>query len=649
VPVLPAPDRRALLGPAFRPQPGEPWYELAPLGRCWYDTGAPPLAAHQVLDPARAVLTSAVTYPGGAVRITTFLHAHLPVLVERYAFAAPTTLRLFCAPGPWAPAPDDLDPFERVVATPGPVPVCRGWLGSDPVVQAMVVHPAPLRWGTEGNALWVEAQGAAIVRYFLICDGRDERLPGGDAEAMAMGLLDRLREEGGNRLYAGHVEAWQAHHAAGASLDIADEALARVYALTRYQLAAVQHPATGAIPVNNLRATWSSHVFWDAGVMHLLLLQLGHADRAGRACQFLERLRPQAATHARAYGAQGLKYEWEVTQGGLPAYGVHRHLVHQVHNNAMYSLMCWHQYTYTRDGAALRRFYPIVRGIAEFFLSGVVRPGPTLRPVTGIAELPTPVALDTATLAASIRALRVAAAAARALGRDGTFAARCEETADGLHRLCGSLINDGVLYASDRGDLSWGVLPACSVMALLAPDDPVVLRTARRFAGVNRNPSHGIVGHGAEGRGPREGFPWAAGWLAAIFAAAGAPQEAWQVLQPLREAVCIHGGLPEKVLDDGRWNMQYFTTAQAAVCLALHACVAHVVRGTLHICAPPWDAGAFRGLHLDGLAITGAWEGDRVSACVVRNTTDAEIAQPIRVNGGDRLVRLRPGAEVRIV
>jgi hypothetical protein len=393
-------------------------------------------------------------------------------------------------------------------------------------------------------------------------------------------------------------------------------------------------------------------VFLDGGrpVAHpLALLQSGQLDEAERACAFFARLRPAAARAAREYGARGLKYEWEITHDGRPAYGVHRHLVHQVHNNATYSLMGWHQYLFSRDREVLRRLYPVMVGVAEFYLSAMVLPGPRLRPVTGIAELAEPVTVDATTLAAVTRALRVAADAATVLGRDLGQAQVWRDVARGLREQFAGLIADGILRATDRGELSWGVLPACSLMEIFPPDDPLVLRTVRAFVAASRNPRHGMVGHGVVGRGPQDGFPWAAGWAATVLAAAGAADEAWAVLQPVERAACVHGGLSEKVYDDGSWNMQYFTTAQAAVRLALHALVAHRVGDVVRVQAPPWPAGQFRGLHLEGLALSGAWDRGRLAACTIANVSATSLRRVVDVGGRRQALELAPGEEVTLL
>ncbi len=649
VPVLPAPDRRILLGPRFRPRPGEPWWELAPLVRCWYDPGGAVLTCRQRFDPHSACLSTGLGVEGGSVQVTTFLHANLPVLVERFVFPDARTVRFLAAPGPWAPEPDDLPPHRDARVHPSARPVCLFAVGDTRVAVAMVTDPSPQRWGAQGETLWADVVGPRITRYLIVVDDREERLPLAGLEAALDRVLGIVDREGAAGLWASHRAAWETYHARSARLDVPSPALARVYAQTAYQIRAVQHPVSGALPVNNLRATWSSHVFWDAAFLHLALLQTGHPDEASRACAFFDRLRPAAARAARAYGARGLKYEWEITHDGRPAYGVHRHLVHQVHNNAAYSLMIWHQYRWTRDLQVLRTLYPVMAGVADFYLDGVVRPGPRLRALTGIGELAEPVAVDAASLAGVVRALQVAAAAAEVLGRDRERAGLWRSVADGLREGFAALVSDGVLRATDRGELSWGVLSPCSLMEIFPPDDPLVPRTIRAFVAATRNPRHGIVGHGVPGRGPRDGFPWAAGWAAAILAAAGAAEEAWAVLQPVEQAVCTHGGLPEKVSDDGSWNMQYFTTAQAAVCLALHALVAHRVGAVVRVQAPPWPAGRFRGLHLEGLVLGGEWEDGRVARCTVANAAAVPLQRVVEAGGRRHLVELAPGEEVTLL
>jgi hypothetical protein len=69
--------------------------------------------------------------------------------------------------------------------------------------------------------------------------------------------------------------------------------------------------------------------------------------------------------------------------------------------------------------------------------------------------------------------------------------------------------------------------------------------------------------------GKSYGFPWSAGILASVLARQGRDSMAWEVIQGTRPAICQFGGMTE-VMEDGTWNMQYFGTAQAAVCTALH-------------------------------------------------------------------------------
>ncbi len=95
--------------------------------------------------------------------------------------------------------------------------------------------------------------------------------------------------------------------------------------------------------------------------------------------------------------------------------------------------------------------------------------------------------------------------------------------------------------------------------------------------------------------------------------------------------------------------MQYFTTAQAAVCLARHSLIAHRAGDVLHIESPPWPPGSSRGIHIDGLAISGAWDSGRVISCSLRNAAAVPIEHTLRINNVDRAITLPPGAETRLL
>ena len=99
-------------------------------------------------------------------------------------------------------------------------------------------------------------------------------------------------------------------------------------------------------------------------------------------------------------------------------------------------------------------------------------------------------------------------------------------------------------------------------MRVLSFTDPRALSTVQAY----REHYHGrMVGHG----GDQNGFPWSAGVLATVCARQRLGDQAWEIIQGTEPAICSFGGMTE-VMEAGEWNMQYFGTAQGAVCTALH-------------------------------------------------------------------------------
>jgi hypothetical protein len=656
--LLPMPHRRISL-PSYRPREEDPWYELAPLSRCWYEVYLPGtrgprpfIASEQRFSAHDATLLTRATYEGVTVEVQTYLHACHPLLVERYRASRPVRWRFYLAPGVWQE--DELEPlpFTSLTARAGPLPQFHYRLDDLEGIQAMVVRGPVAAWGFQGKAAWVDCVGQESSRYVLVVDGKETREP-----RTADGLIALLEEKDPEELYRAHAGTWARYWAEGATVEIPDPDLQRSYSFSLYQFKASQNPRSGGLPVNNLRATWSSHIFWDAMFVHLALVGAGHLPEGEAACAFLERTAAAAEEAARAYGAQGLKWEWELTHDGRPAYGALRHLTHQVHNNASYSQMLWHQIQFSGDRSLVDRYYPLLRGIAEFFLTGVVQEAGgevDLRPVVGVHEHASLVRREAATLAGCIRALQNAAAAARLLGRDLPFAQRCEAVAERLRPLLDQLFAGGVLRAhAGTDEVNFGCLFPFFPMALYPPDDPRTLATARAYLSRNANPVHGLVGHGMGWRGPREGFPWAAGWLAAVLALAGEADTAWEVLLRTKVAMNAFGGMAEKVDDYGRWNMQYFNTAQAAVCIGIHSLLLQE-RGEVLAVLPrvpsEWDRCRFSGLMLGPLKVSAEWERGRgVTACQVRNAGPAETQRTVVVNNRAYEITLGPGEVKKVI
>jgi alpha-L-fucosidase 2 len=271
--------------------------------------------------------------------------------------------------------------------------------------------------------------------------------------------------------------------------------------------------------------------------------------------------------HARdEFNCEGLKWDWEVTHDGRKAYGALLHMKDQVHNNASYANEIWQYYEFTRDLAVLREFYPILEGIARYFLCDVVEKtgqGYSTRPVVGVHESPIRVRNDGITLAGTIVLLQHTVQAALLLGINSDFVQECRKALVGLMQPLRDLYNGRYFTASaDSPALNMSSLGPLYPMRVLSFTDPWALSTVQAY----REHCHGrMVGHG----GDQNGFPWSAGVLATVCARQRLGDQAWEIIQGTEPAICSFGGMTE-VMEAGEWNMQYFGTAQGAVCTALH-------------------------------------------------------------------------------
>ncbi|HVC34075.1 MAG TPA: hypothetical protein VNL16_11245, partial [Chloroflexota bacterium] len=101
-PALPVPHRWYQKETAKVPRAVGSWYELAPLGRAWYEVWldgrrVEPAAGRQTFDPTVATLTTTLGLGGVSADVTTFLHASLPLLATRYRFSRAVTVRFLAA------------------------------------------------------------------------------------------------------------------------------------------------------------------------------------------------------------------------------------------------------------------------------------------------------------------------------------------------------------------------------------------------------------------------------------------------------------------------------------------------------------------------------------------------------------------------
>jgi len=645
-PALPVPHRWYQKETAKVPRAVGSWYELAPLGRAWYEVWldgrrVEPAAGRQTFDPTVATLTTTLGLGGVSADVTTFLHASLPLLATRYRFSRAVTVRFLAAAGPWTLSAEEPEPFTDLAIESGPVPRFRYAIGPRRGEQALWLGQPPDRHGAAGQTLWIERQGQEFTSFFSIVDDHDR---------VGLAAVRAVAESHGfDGLLASHQQVWR-ERAARSSLSLPDPDLQRAYDFGMYYFKAIQNPTSGGIPVGNLRQTWSSHVFWDSFFVARALLEADHVADVRAHCGFFERTVEPARQHAQTdFQAPGLKWDWELTHTGLPAYGEDWvHVKEQVHNNAAYSNTFWDYWRFTRDRTALAELYPLLKGIAEFFLAAVVvesRGGFDLRPLVGVRESAVRVPYDTLTVAGTVKLLRNAAAAAQALGADEPFAAECARVARGLVPLVAGLY-DGRCFPTHAGtdELSLGSLAPAYPMEVLAPDDPRIVATARAYRERTSDlfTRAGVV-HS----------PWVAGVLASAFAGFGDGASAWDLLLRSKPALNVHGGVAEFVADDGRWNIQYFSTGHGALCSAMHQLVLQARGEEIILCPalpPTWPGCHFRHLRVAGLLVDcDLARADHRARITVTNATEAPLARAIVLGDERQKLELQPGETRDIV
>jgi hypothetical protein len=639
-PALPVPHRWYRKEVAKIPRAVGSWYELAPLGRAWYEVWVgnrrvEPIAGRQVFDPETATLTTTLDFGDVTGEITTFLHASLPLLATHYRFSREVTCRVLAGAGPWAPSAEEPEPFTSLRIEPGTVATVHYRIGPRVGQQALWLGQPSDRTGAEGPTLWISRQGQEITSFFSVVDDRDPV----DLSA----VLAAAESPGFDGLQASHQETWR-ERAAQSSLTLPDPEVQRFYNFGLYYFKAIQNPTSGGIPVGNLRQTWSSHVFWDSFFVARALIETNHVADVRAHCGFFERTVDHAQNHARSdFNAPGLKWDWELTHTGIPAYGEDWiHVKEQVHNNAAYSNILWDYYRFTRDRQAWGELYPLLKGIADFFLAAIVVEANgsfELRPLVGVRESAVKVPYDTLTVAGTIKLLRNTAAAARERQVDQPFAAECERVARGLVPLVAQLYNGEYFPThAETDELSLGSLAPAYPMEVLAPDDPRIVATARAY---RDRPSDLFTRSGVVHS------PWVAGVLASAFAGFGDGASAWDLILRSRPAMNLHGGCAEFVGDDGRWNIQYFATAHGALCSAIHHLMLQSRNGELTICPalpPGWEGCHFRHLRADGLLVDCDLErADRTAQVRLTNATDAPIRRTIRFRTARQAVELRSG------
>lgn len=625
---------------------GSGWYEVAPLGRVWYDLalGGETLAlqhSDQRFVPQEGTLYSKLDY--GAVQGTaeTWLHPTHSLLVARFTFAQPVMFRASMAPGVWVADGWDTDPFISVSMAKGKAEGMYDLGETQGMLVLRVEGGETVGFAAEADTRTLHHCGTQFTVHFTIFDDQQGEL---SAE-----WLDAAEGRGYDRLRHDLLTFWQEYFAIS-HIQIPDPEFQYFYEATQYHIKAMQNPQSGGLPVNNLRRTWSSHLFWDSYFLQRALLESNHLPEALEGCRFFQRTLDHAQRHARdEFGAPGLKGDWEITHDGRKAYGALLHQKFQVHNNASYANEIWGYYAYTQDEAFLREFYPILEGLAHFFLDGIVQQngqGYEVGYLVGVHESPVKVRNDGINVAGAIAILRHCANAARVLGIVNDIARRSAVVADGLQGTMDSLFNGRYFQASNDNDhLNTSSVAPIYPMRVIGRDDPRARLTTQAFLDKYEGR---IVGHG----GTEHGFPWAAGTLATALALMGEGDSAWQTILSTRPTICSFGGMTE-VMDDNGWNMQYFGTAQGAVVTAIHSLLlqAHDHDQTIAVfpaLPADWEVASFANLRALGWLVSAEFTPTHVTVTLT-DDADVPLTRTVTYQSQKEQVTLQPDQSIDLV
>jgi hypothetical protein len=201
-----------------------------------------------------------------------------------------------------------------------------------------------------------------------------------------------------------------------------------------------------------------------------------------------------------------------------------------------------------------------------------------------------------------------------------------------------ALYNGEYFQASDDSDqLNMSSISPIYPMQVIDSRDPRAISTARALVDHYQGR---MIGHD----GGQSGFPWAGGVLATIFARQGDGDQAWAIIDSTRPTLCTCGGMTE-VMEDGQWNMQYFGTAQSAVCTALHSLLLQTHADVIDVfpaLPAAWTAVSFERLLAAGLTVSAALDGSEV-VCTLRNDAPVPLTRQVRCGDQQSTVTLASG------
>lgn len=212
-----------------------------------------------------------------------------------------------------------------------------------------------------------------------------------------------------------HVAGWQQFWSVS-QVRFFEEPLDTIRRTSLYALRCSVSPSY--LPAGYLSTLWEGRTLHDEYFTFMGLISSNYVELASRIPNYRLRTLPHAEWRSQGHGTY---YSWEATETGEESapYG---HWVDEQYRHGQFSEACWRLYLHTGRREVLQRFYPVIRGCAEWLAYDALERDEQgrlkVRMITDINEEVIDARNPVYTGAAVYRALENAARAAEILGVD---------------------------------------------------------------------------------------------------------------------------------------------------------------------------------------------------------------------------------------
>jgi protein-glucosylgalactosylhydroxylysine glucosidase len=237
-------------------------------------------------------------------------------------------------------------------------------------------------------------------------------------------LARNARNVGFDSLLERHRAAWDELWQADVLVDGDAQAQQAVHSELYYLLASSTVDTAWALGACAITPGYANHVFWDSDTWIMPALLLLHPERARPLVAFRARTLEAARQRARQHGFEGAMFPWESDPQNGSEQTPRSAVVladTEIHVNADVAIGQWQYYLATLDREWLRaEGWPVIREVARFWASRATWNAAAHRyeilHVTSVAESNNDIPNDTFTNVSAAKSLRIAVAAARAVG-----------------------------------------------------------------------------------------------------------------------------------------------------------------------------------------------------------------------------------------